>query len=1081
MRCQACGFDLTPSAKFCSECGEPVARGEPPPSSGTAQSEVAPTTLDGERRQLTVIFADLVGSTAMASRLDPEDWRDVVSAYQTACSGVVERFGGYVAQYLGDGLVVYFGYPTAHEDDALRAVRAGLGMLEAVKAQNPRLSRHGVSLSVRIGVHTGTVVVGEVGSSMRKETLALGDTTNLAARLQEVAEADTVVVSSATFRLVRSQFVMTERGVHKLKGIEKPVHVYRALQPVRLRSTTSSGRTAKVDDLVGRIEELRTLRECWKEAREGRGQVVAISGEAGIGKSRLASALHAELGNVPHTWLECRASSYMQDTPLHSIIALQEDAFGLAAFEKPEQRSAWIERAIVQAGMDANEHLPLLAELHGLPVPARFSPPARSPEATRRRTLESLVEWFLRVSDQQPLVVLVEDLHWVDPSTLELVERLVSRIATHPVLLILTHRPSFTPSWPATANSTAIPLARLGKEDAADLVARLESARGKLPEGVVQEIMNRSDGVPLFLEELTKTVLEAEAAEEPGKRGRRATVPTTLQDSLMARLDQLGGAKELVQLCATFGREFSLEVVRATTSLSPEELSEALNRLVSAELLTRRGDPPIYSFRHALLQEQAYDSLLNAVRQGLHRKIAEVLSAKFPAVASREPELLAHHYDGAGLYEPALGFWLQAGQKSIGRSANVEASRQLKRGLDCLERLPDSPTRDQQELLLLTMRGVALIANEGYGADEVERAFARARALCQKLGDTPHLFPVLFGLCLFYLVRAKGPEAQELAAQLDAIASATGDLEVTLETHSARAALAFWEGKFAAANEHILRARTLFDPQKHGYHVFVYGQDPLAYGYSYGSLALWFLGYPEQAMASAERAVELAGKTNHPLTIAGILSFYGDLHHHLRKPAAFDDIAKRTVAISQEQNLPMWVGTARTQRGWAMCQLGDPTHGVEEILAGLEAFRRTGAEVNTPYMISRLVEALITADRLDEGLSQVEGALSILETKLDRYYEAELHRLRGEILARKGNASGAEACFERALAVSRAQAAKSLELRASMSLGRLRAAAGRAADARELLRPVYDWFTEGLDTPDLVDAKTLLATWSARA
>jgi predicted ATPase len=445
---------------------------------------------------------------------------------------------------------------------------------------------------------------------------------------------------------------------------------------------------------------------------------------------------------------------------------------------------------------------------------------------------------------------------------------------------------------------------------------------------------------------------------------------------------------------------------------------------------------------------------------------------------SREPEVLAHHYDEATLFEQALGFWLQAGQKSIGRSANVEASRQLKRGLDCLEKLPDSPSKDQQELLLLTMRGVALIANEGYGADDVERAFARARSLCQKLGDTPHLFPVLFGLCLFYLVRAKGAEAQELATQLDAIAAATNDVEVTLETHSARAALAFWEGNFTSANEHILRARTLFDPAKHSYHVFVYGQDPLAYGYSYGSLALWFLGYPEQARTSAQLAVELAEKTNHPLTIAGILSFFGDLQHHLRQPALFDDIAKRTVSVSQEQNLPMWVGTARTQRGWAMCQLGDPTNGVDEILAGLEAFRRTGAEVNTPYMIARLVEALITANRLDEGLAQVEGALSLLEAKIDRYYEAELHRLRGEILARKGNTAGAEACFERALAVSRAQKAKSLELRACMSLGKLRAGAGKTAEAHALLKPVYDWFTEGFDTPDLVDAKTLLAAWA---
>jgi class 3 adenylate cyclase/predicted ATPase len=1079
MRCQGCGFELATNAKFCSECGEPVARPDGPAQSRPSGPESGPSTLDGERRQLTVLFTDLVGSTAIASRLDPEDWREVVSAYQEACSGVVERFGGYVAQYLGDGLVVYFGYPTAHEDDALRAVRTGLGVIEAIALLEPRLERFSVKLAVRIGIHTGTVVVGEVGSSARKETLALGDTTNLAARLQEVAAPNTVVMSAATFRLVRGQFVTEEQGVHALKGIAKPVSVYRAMRAIRVKSTFDLATNEVAEDIVGRRGELGILRERWQQAREGRGQVVLLSGEAGIGKSRVAAALRHEIAGHPHTWLESRGSSYMQDTAFYPVVTLQEDALGLGAFEKSEQKVAQLERSLERTGLTVAEHLPLFADLHSLPLPSRHKALALSPEAQRRRTLDSLVEWVIRVSEEQPAVLLLEDLHWVDPTTLEFVGQLVARTAGCKFLLLLTHRPSFSAPWGDATHVTRILLGRLARADAADLISKMEALRGKLPEDLAGEILNRSDGVPLFLEELTKTVLEAEAAHKSGEGARKPTVPSTLQDSLMARLDQLGPAKELVQLCATVGREFSLELLRATASLDETALLTALDRLVTAELLQRRGEPPSYSFRHALLQEQAYESLLKTVRQSYHRKIAEVLATQFPQVRSREPEVLAHHHDAAGLREQALGYWLQAGQKSIARSANVEASRQLLRGLEALGHLPESIERDQQELLLLTMRAVALIAARGYGADEVEQAFARARVLCQKLGDTPHLFPVLFGLCLFYLVRAKPVEANELAAQLETIATATSDPDCILETHSAKAALCFWEGRFSASQEHILRARTMFDPAKHGSHVFVYGQDPLAYGYSYGALALWFLGYPEQALLSARRSLELAERANHPPTLAGVLSFYGDLHHHLRQPALFDDLARRTIAVAMDQNLPMWVGTARTQRGWVRFQLGEREEGIREIVAGLEAFRKTGAEINTAYFISRLVETLLESGRIEEGLERVDEALNILDTSLDRYYEAELHRLKGELLRCASRADAAEACFERALAVSRAQSAKSLELRAAMSLGRLRADTGRVNQAVSLLAEPYEWFTEGLDTPDLLDAKALLSEWRA--
>lgn len=1075
MKCESCGFDLYSSAKFCSECGEPVAKAASRTAEGTDPPSTAPS-VDGERRQLTVLFCDLIGSTAMASRLDPEDWRDVIRAYQDACSAVVDRFGGYVAQYLGDGIVVYFGYPVAHEDAALRATRAGLGMVEAVGHAGPRLARHGVSLAVRIAVHTGTVVVGEVGSAARKETLALGDTSNVAARLQELAEPNTVVLSGTTFRLVGSHFVTEDRGIQKLKGIEKAIAVYRALRPVRFRSATTSVAASSGTRLVGRSEEMDVVMDRWSRAKAGRGQVVLLSGEAGIGKSRLVLEFRERVAESPHTWLECSGSAYTVDNALYPVIALQDEGLGLGRFAQPEQKTARLERALEQVGLNRESHLPLFTELHSLPLPARYASLDLTPEAKRRRTLDALADWLLRVADEQPLIVVVEDLHWVDPTTLELLGNLIEQSVDRRVFLFLTHRSSWEHPWKSAPHVSELSLSRLSQRDATALVASLEAA-GKLSRDVLDEIVKRSDGIPLYVEELTRTVLDV----EPGSKGGPYVplVPSTLKDSLMARLDQLGDAKEVAQLGATLGREFSLELLAATSVMGADELRVALDRLASAEIILKRGEPPVYSFRHALIQEQAYESLLKAARQGYHRRIADAIASRFASIASAQPDLLAHHYDAAGIYDQALGYWLQAGQKSIGRSAHVEASRQLQRGLDALSQLAESADRDQQELLLLTMRGVALIGSRGYAAGEVEHAFARARALCQKFGDTPHLFPVLFGLWLYYLVRADGGSSGELCHQLTTIAEAANDPEYTLEAHSARAALSYWQGKFAESNEHILRARLLYDPTRHAHHPYVYSQDPLAFGYAYASLGLWFAGYPEQAAKSSSKALELAGRTNHPLTIAGVYSFATDLNHQLKNSEAFSELAQKTWSVATEQNLPMWAGWSRAMRGYALFEGGHHDDGIREIQAGLEAFRGTGGELNTAYGISCLVEAYLAAGKLDLGLERVDEALRLLEVDCDRYYLAELLRLKGELIRSASGraASEAAACFDAALSTARMQGAKSLELRAAMSMGRLWFDGGSRSDAIAVVSGVYDWFTEGLGTKDLVNAKRLVDRW----
>jgi predicted ATPase len=645
-------------------------------------------------------------------------------------------------------------------------------------------------------------------------------------------------------------------------------------------------------------------------------------------------------------------------------------------------------------------------------------------------------------------------------------------------MLLLTYRSSWAHPWQHGPHLTDVSLSRLNQEDATELVVSLEAAT-KLPQEVLHEIVKRSDGIPLFVEELTRTMLEIDPGSKQGSYV--PSVPTTLKDSLMARLDQLGDAKEVAQLGATLGREFSLELLDAASQMDADELRIGLERLMAAEIIVKRSESTVCSFKHALIQEQAYESLLKAARQTHHRRIAEVIASRFAHMTSAQPDLLAHHYDAAGVFDQALGYWLSAGQRSIGRSAYVEASRQLQRGLDALSRLAESPDRDQQELLLLTMRGVALIGSRGYASGEVEQAFVRARALCQKFGDTPHLFPVLFGLWLYYLVRADGASSGELCTQLAAIAETANDAEYTVEAHSARAALSYWEGKFGESNEHILRARLLYDPGRHSHHPYVYNQDPLAFGYAYAGLGLWYSGYPEQAAKSSSKAVELAARTNHPLTIAGVYSFATDLNHQLKNREAFSELAQKTWAVASEQNLPLWAGWSRAMRGYALFESGERDAGIREIQAGMEAFRATGGELNTAYLISCLVEAYLATGEVDLGLGKVDEALRLLDVHCDRYYRAELLRLKGELIRSAGGRAASEsaACFGAALSTAREQGAKSLELRAAMSMGRLLFDGGSRSEAISVVSDVYDWFTEGLDTKDLVEAKGVIDRWRA--
>ena len=1065
--------------------------------SQTAPPPAAPSAPEAERRQLTVLFCDLVGSTALSAQLDPEELREVVRAYQDTCAKVIARFDGHIAQYLGDGLLVYFGYPLAHEDDAQRAVRAGLGMIEAMGQLTTRLGQEGlrpaptqsrqrgVHLAVRLGIHTGLVVVGEVGGGTRQEQLALGETPNLAARLQDLAAPNTLVISATTFQLLGGFFACQPLGTPPLKGQGQPLAVYRVLYESMARSRLEAAGSTGWTPLVGREQEIGLLVERWAQVKERVGQVVLLSGEAGIGKSRLVQVLQEHVSTEPQAWMTpCQCSPYYQNTALYPLIDLLERvALRFEREESPLQKLRKLEGFVVQYGLPLADAVPLFAALLSLPLPADYAPLTLSPEQQKQQTLHALLTILLRIAAQQPVLFVMEDLHWVDPTTLDLLRLLVDQGPTTRILALFTCRPDFSPPWTGRTHLTQVTVHRLPRRQAVEVIRQV--AHGKtLPPEVVEQIVARTDGVPLFVEELTKMVLEAGLLQECDDRYELTSplpplaIPATLHDSLMARLDRLATVKGLAQLGATLGREFSYELLRAVSPWDEATLQRGLHQLVEAEFLYQQGLPPqaTYVFKHALIQEAAYQSLLKSTRQQHHQRIAEVLEARFPDRCETQPELLAQHYTEAGVMVQALSYWQRAGQRALQRSAHVEAISHLMKGLEVLKALPDGAERAQQELNLQTTLGPALMAIKGFAAPEVGQAYARARALCRELGDTPQLFPVLHGLWRFYVNRAEFQTARELGEQLLTLAQHLRDRALLLDAHRAVGQTAFWLGDMTRSRAHMEQGIALYNAQQSPTHAVLYVSDSGVVCRSFVAWALWLLGYPDQAQQSIHEALILAQELAHPFSLAYALTFATIVHWFRREGPAAQEYIEAAMTLARIQEFSDFLALGTLLGGWVLAEQGQREEGIAQIHQGLDAYRATGAEVFRPSFLAILAEAYGKAGQSEEGLTVLAEALATAHTTGGHWWEAELHRLKGELRLQQAAESGdeAEACFHQALDVSRHQEAKSLELRAAMSLSQLWQQQGKRAEAYELLAPIYGWFTEGFDTADLQEARTLL-------
>jgi class 3 adenylate cyclase/predicted ATPase len=1075
-----------------SAARQPIVESATPPEASDPQSAPHAPPLAGrgtpeaERRQLTVLFCDLVDSTVLSEQLDPEDLREVVRAYQQTCAEVIQRFEGHIAQYLGDGLLVYFGYPQAHEDDAQRAVRAGLDILTAMGTLNTRLAQDtSPRLAVRIGIHTGLVVVGEIGGGGRHEPLALGDTPNVAARLQGLAAPDTIVISAATHRLVQGYFTAAALGPQTLKGVAAPVSVYRILGTSAAQSRLDVAEATGWTPLVGREAEVALLLERWAQSQTGQGQVVLLSGEAGIGKSRLVEVLRERLVGEGVPSLALRCSPYHTHSALYPVIEdLQRRVLQWRRDEPPAVMLDTLERTLQASGLTLDEALPLVAALLSVPLPdGRYPPILLSPQQQRQRTLDALVAWLLAAAERQPVLAVWEDLHWADPSTLELLGLIIDQVPTARLLTLMTARPEFRPPWEPRSHFTQLTLGRLPRPQVETMVRRLTGGK-PLPAEVLAQVVTKTDGVPLFVEELVKMLLESGLVREEADRYAVAgplpplAIPATLQDSLMARLDRLVAARAVAQLGAVLGREFTDELIRAVAPLDEATLQQGLAQLVAAELLYQRGRPPQaqYRFKHALIQEAAYQSLLRRTRQQHHQRIAQVLEEHFPETAEMQPELLAHHCTEAGLNEQAVCYWQRAGEHASDRSAPLEAIRHCTTGIALLTTLPQTLARTQHALTLHLALGAALQMAKGHAAPEVEQAYTQAYAWCQQVGETPELFPVLVGLWRFYLNRPQLHTARELGDTLLRLAQRADDPALAVLAHYALGATWFFLGALPAARTHLEEGIACYTPDQRRVPAFRMSIDPGVGCRLYAAATLWLLGYPAHAQARRHEALALAHALAHPFSLAWARYWAALVSQCRRDVPAVHEQAEAAVTLSIEWGFPFWAAQGTMLRGWALAMQGQGEAGMAQVRQGIAAYQATGAAVGVSYWCLVRAEVCAHLGHTAEGLQALAKAHTWMEQQEERHWEAEIARLRGVLLLRQPGTppAEAEAWVQRALDVARRQEAKSLELRAAMSLSRLWQQQDRRAEAYELLAPIYGWFTEGFDTADLQEAKALL-------
>ncbi len=1070
--CPSCGVESVVGKRFCADCGSalPAASPEslPPP-----RSSVEPGAGEAERRQVTVMFCDVVDSTALSERLDPEELRDVVRAYQGVAAAEIEARGGHVAQYLGDGVLAYFGYPVAHEADAHRAVQAALAIVSGVESLSRRLETERRSpIAVRIGLHTGLVVIGEMGGGERHEWLAIGDTPNIAARLQGLAAPGHVVMSEPTFRLIEGLFDVEPQGEHRLKGVSTSMAVYTVVGESGVRSRFDLPEPPGMSALVGREPELAIIRDGWRQVEAGGGRTIVIVAEPGIGKSRLLHAAKEDLAGTPHAVLACRCSPEAQNTELYAIVDLLTRIFRFEKHVTPAERWERIDTVLARYRSLPPNAVALFASILSVPQPPGTAPLDGTPSQVRRLVFEALVAWLTEEAGDRPQLLVVEDLHWADPTTIELLGLIAQRIGAARIMCLFTTRPEFTPPWGPVPGMSRIDLTHLSKSDSEALAVAVAGGTVTPPEAL-RELVAKTDGIPLFIEELTRSFVEtvrlrAERADgEPDGRDPEIAIPSSLQSSLMARLDRLGRAKEVAQTAAVLGRDVPLDLLEAIVSLDHDDLMRQLAVLEEAQILYRHQTAagPTYTFRHALIREIAYDSLLRSARQRQHLSAVLTLEERFPKIVETQPELLARHNRLAGQFEAAARYFQRAGARALSASALVEAIAHFTAGIEMLREARAEGT--PLELSLQLGLGGALLSSEGYVRPEVERSFKRAYELGSQSGNRPALFPAVYGLWLYDFVGGRLDRALESTRRLLAIATDVSNPSLHVEGTLANAMTLLITGDVVSARPLFEAGLAAYDPTV-GRSMSRGGKADANFGSVFGA-DLWLLGLPELAAEVASRALQLADAYDHAYTL-GVVLVWNGIYSQLRgDDQAARHAGLRGFAVCQANDMVFWTKAARL----VVAAADEPAVRVDSVPSALEAYRAAGAHVTESHFLLRLVAAHRDLGRDDDALRVVDETLTAIETTGERWLEPDALRVKGEILL-AGDPVEGERYLREAVALARQQGSQTLRLRAAISLARSLQDSERVSEGGDELGLALAAFAEDSTSPDMREGRMLL-------
>jgi predicted ATPase/class 3 adenylate cyclase len=1084
-----CNAPAAPDARFCGTCGASFSDGggaqrAPEPAAAAGHSAIA---AEGERRQLTVLFADVVGSTALAGRLDPEALRDVLRAYQDICNNCVTRYGGNINQYIGDGAVAFFGYPSAHDNDAERGILAGLAIIAGVRDLDASLKSRGEpGLQARIGIHTGLVVVGAMSAGGANIDHAVGETPNLAARIQAEAVPDSVCISAATLGLVRKRFDARPLGSRALKGMATDTELYEVTGVVESKSERVEGR--QTAPLVGREMELRHLLERWDLARRGQGQAVLLSGEGGIGKSRLLSAFRERASAEASAWRSIYCSPFYQNSALHPIIDLIERAIEAGAAPGTDPAAA-LRQSLAASGINDDTNYRLIAALLGLGEEHSQALSDLAPAQRKRRTLDALIAWLRADAQKYPLIVVVEDLHWIDASTRELLGMLLERIVEVPMLVVLTFRPEFVPTWAMHGQISMIALTKLSPQQVATVAMGVTGGKA-LPPRIADEIVRRTDGVPLFAEELTKAILASGLVEERDgelelTKGQlsQLEVPATLRDSLTARLDRLGAAKAVAQLASVLGRAFDYSILQSVCDLPAAELEEQLAALNRADIIQQSGVPPqsYYVFKHALIQEAAYDTLLKSVRQRHHQRIAQAYVERFADVAQSRPELVAHHYSRAMMPGAAVPFWQQAGELAVARSGYEEAVAHLGEALEQIRLVPDSQARAATELGLRVTIGPALIAGKGMAAPETGANYARACELAETLGETKDRFAALWGDWVYKNSAGQLIAASRRSEDLVMLSRKLGDDEYILQAHHSRWTNYFFLGDIRVARADSLQGIQIYDRARHRNHKHLYGgHDPGVCAYNFGANAAWAAGHSKEALRLAQDSVTLAKELDHSLSLATAYLFSLQVLHYIRDHPAVVARAETLLALCEKHRFPQWVGSGLVLSGVSHVAQGSTDLGLKLIDDGLKAQRASGHVGISLMLLALAADSHLKLGNAGRAVELLTEATELADKSHVGWYRPEVVRLQAELMlqTRQIAVDDAFARVEHAAWLAKDKGSIALEWRATTALARLLEQRGQVGEARKRLLAVCGPSADGLDSVELDEAKALLATLS---